>query len=280
MKKVILLLAISLFGSCSAIAECNYQCVTPYDMNGKFRSVLSTITGANFISEQVAKKSIKNEIEKYIKGKDLKFDIDSYSSKDLKNGIFKSMSVKGKNVTVNDIAHLSTLEMKTLCDFNYIKNTKDGAQFVEDFPVSIAISMNENDINETLKSNKYQKVIDDINRIGFAGFKISSTKVELKSNKFHYIIGFAIPFVKSEKTITIIADLKVKDGKIDFDNTKLASKTINFDLSKINFILDYLNPLDFSINILNDKGAKVNINNIEIKDNIIYADGIAVIPKD
>ncbi len=279
MKKIILLLGFLLIANCSAFANCEYTCVEPYDMNNKFMSVMSSITGANFLTEKVAQSLLKKEFAKVIKGDDLKVSIDSYSSKDLKNGIFKSASVKGTKLNVEGV-YLSSLEMNTLCNFNYVKQKGNGVVFVEDLPMSVALTMSADDINKTMQSDKYKKVIEDLNRLGFGGVKISSTKAEIKSNKFYYTIGVSLPFVKSEKTFSVTADLKVKNGKIDFDNTRLTSKTFNIDLSKIDYIVNYLNPLDFSMKILDNKKANVYIKNINISKNIISADGIAVIPKD
>ncbi len=44
--------------------------------------------------------------------------------------------------------------------------------------------------------------------------------------------------------------------------------------------MKYLNPLDFSVNIFDNKDAKVYIRNLSIKNNIIIMDGIIIIPKD
>lgn len=44
--------------------------------------------------------------------------------------------------------------------------------------------------------------------------------------------------------------------------------------------MNYLNPLDFSVNIFDNKNAKVYIENVEIKNNIVNTDGVIIIPKD
>ena len=60
----------------------------------------------------------------------------------------------------------------------------------------------------------------------------------------------------------------------------MASNSFNLDLKRFDFLMDYLNPLDFSVNIFNDKDAKIYIKNIAIKNNIIVTDGTVVVPKD
>ena len=83
-----------------------------------------------------------------------------------------------------------------------------------------------------------------------------------------------------DRKVELTADLKVKDGKIDFQNTRLVSNSFKLDLSKVNFLMDYLNPLDFSVNIFDNKNAKIYIRDIAIKNNVINAEGTVIIPKD
>lgn len=283
MKKIILLMGLFLvMQATSAFAACEYKCVEPYDVNSGFRTFMSVVSGLNFASEKTTQIILKKALSKTIDGDNLKVKLDSYSSKDLKNGIFKSLYIQGDNVSISDI-YLTYLEMQTLCDFNYIKQTKEDIVFMEDFPMSFNIKMTANDINKTINSSKYQKVINDLNNLGkgFAsGVKISSTRVSIKANKFYYIIGVTLPFIRAEQKLVITSDLVVRKGKIDFNNTKLVSDLFNADLHKLDFILNYLNPLDFSVNILDNKDAKVSVKNVSIKNNTIVTDGVVVIPKD
>ena len=282
MKKIIILLGLCLLSSTASIAaNCEYSCVEPYDINGKFSTFISNITGLNFTQTKISEAVLKKSISKTLKGdKNLKVDIESYSAKDLKNGIFKSLLISGENVVVEDI-YLSSLELKSLCDFNYVQYDKKGnLTFKEDFPMSFNITMDSDNINNTMKSEKYKKVINDVNKLGLGGIKVASTTSSIRGNKFYYALNIEIPFIKKEQKVEISADIKVKNGKIDFDNTRLASNSFNLDLKRFDFLMDYLNPLDFSVNIFNNKDAKVYIKNIAIKNNTIVTDGIIVVPKD
>jgi hypothetical protein len=282
MKKIIILLGLCLLTSTSVMASnCEYSCVEPYDTNGKFTTFISNITGLNFAQTKISEAVLKKSILKTVKGdKNLKVDIESYSAKDLKNGIFKSLSVSGENVVIEDI-YLSSLELKSICDFNYVQYDKKGnLKFKEDFPMTFNIKMNSDDINNTMKSEKYKKVVNDVNKLGLGGIKVASTTASIRGNKFYYALNIEIPFIKREQKVEISADINVKNGKIDFDNTRLASNSFNLDLKRFDFLMDYLNPLDFSVNIFNDKDAKIYIKNIAIKNNIIVTDGTVVVPKD
>lgn len=282
MKKIVVSMLTALIVSSAAYAECGYECVAPYDMNSKFRTVTAAVTGMNSITENRVEAAFKKEILKIASAEDLKVDIDSYSPRDLKNGIFKSMSLNGKNIVINDI-HLSSLELKSLCDFNYIKTSGGNTVFKEDFPMSFNMTITPEDLNKTMLHSRYQKIIDDLNTLGknyAAGLKVSSTKVSIKNNKFYFIVGFEVPFVLREQKIVIQADVRIRNGQIDYQNSRLVSGHFSMDLKKIDFLMKCLNPLNFSINILKNKDAKVTVRNVEIKDNVITANGIVIIPKD
>lgn len=282
MKKIFLLLGMLLIANNSAMANCEYKCVAPYNMNNKFRTFVGAVSGVNLSAEKVGQKIIKKAFTKTASNDNLKVKLDSYSAKDLKNGIFKSLSIKGENVNINDI-YLSYLELNTLCKFNYIKQVNNEIVFMEDFPMSFNIDLTATDINKTMQSKNYKRIISDLNKLGNSfggGLQIASTKVAIRSSKFYYIISISIPFIKSEQKIVINSDLVVKNGKIDFANTKLVSNAFSLDLKKIDFILNYLNPLDFSVNILDNKEAQVSVDSVSIQGNVIKTKGVVVIPKD
>lgn len=195
------------------------------------------------------------------------------------NGIFKSLEISGKNVSISDI-YLTSLKLKSLCEFNYIEYDKQGnLGFREDFPMSFEVQMSDEDLNKTMQSEHYKKIINDVNKLGMGGIRVSSTEASLRGNKFYYAFIVSIPFMKDRK-IELTADINVKDGQIDFENTRLASNSFSLDLKRVNFLMRYLNPLDFSVNIFNNKDAKVYIRNVAIKNNIIVTDGVIIIPKD
>lgn len=97
MKKFLLVLGILIFvlNSCHA-ASCRWvDCVEPYDLSAGISRFMSNVTGSNFLGVQVAQAIFKKELRKTMDGK-LSINIDSYSVKDLKKGIFKSIKLKGR----------------------------------------------------------------------------------------------------------------------------------------------------------------------------------------
>ena len=283
MKKIVLGLVLLLAVQGVQAQDCStLKCPAPYDLTSGFSRGMSTVTGQKFLSEKIGEKLVKKAIKKNIVSGDIKADLDAYSVRDLKAGRFKSLEVSGKNVDIQGI-YVSSFNAKTLCNFNYIANDKRGNYIVkEDIPVSFNAVVTEEDLNKTMNSSDYKRMIDDINSIGgnFNIFQITSTNIKLKNNKMYYVLKYSMPFVRKTKELVISADLNVENGQIVLANTTFLNNSLSLDVDKLSKLINYINPLDFSAKILENKDAKFNIENLKISDGKIVVDGIMTILKD
>lgn len=287
MKKFItqalFLSALMLSSSGYAMASpCSYVCSENIELTSATSRFFSNITGQNFIGEKVGESLIKKALKKNADG-DFKVTLNSYSVRDLKAGKFKSLDIKGKNILVDGI-YISEAEMSTLCEYNYISQDKNGDYLVmEDIPIAISAVITEDDLNKTMMSKDYQRLLNDLNTLGgaFNIFSIDSTKIKIKDNKIYYIVKIAVPFVRATQEVVMSANLKVVDGEIKFSDPELLNnRHEGKDLSKLASILNYINPLDFSMKILENKDADLSIRNISIQDGKILVDAKMLILKD
>lgn len=283
MKKIVLGLVLLLAVQGAQAQDCStLKCPAPYDLTSGFSRGMSTVTGQKFLSEKIGEKLVKKAIKKNIVSGDIKADLDAYSVRDLKAGRFKSLEVSGKNVDIQGI-YVSSFNAKTLCNFNYIANDKRGNYIVkEDIPVSFNAVVTEEDLNKTMNSSDYKRMIDGINSIGgnFNIFQITSTNIKLKNNKMYYVLKYSMPFVRKTKELVISADLNVENGQIVLANTTFLNNSMSLDVDKLSKLINYINPLDFSAKILENKDAKFNIENVKISDGKIVVDGSMTILKD
>jgi hypothetical protein len=74
--------------------------------------------------------------------------------------------------------------------------------------------------------------------------------------------------------------VRVKNGKIELKDTKLVSGNLRLDVKKIDFLSSYLNPLEYSVKFLDKQNAKINVKTLEVLENVVYVNGIAILPKD
>ncbi len=263
--------------------ECQNSCCTaPYDLTSGFSRFVSTVTGQNFIAEKVGESLVKKAIKKNIVSGKISANLDSYSTRDLKAGRFKSLEITGKDVDIEGI-YISYFNAKTLCNFNYIAPSGDNNYIVkENIPIAFNTEITEEDLNKTMNSSDYKRLIDDINSIGgsFNIFQIISTSVKLKNGKMYYIVRYAMPFVRKSKEVVISSDINVENGKIVLANTNFVRNNSLMDIDKFSSILNYINPLDFSAKILENKDANFSIKNVKITDQKINIDGIITVLKD
>ena len=280
MKKIILLTLLLLFGLTSY--GCDIQCPENKDLTSSTSRFFSKITGQRVLSEAIGEKIIKKSIKQNITSGKIKTDIKSFSTRDLKAGKFKSIELKVEDLSVQDI-YISYIHLKTLCDYNYIGQDKNGdAVILDDIPFAIDVVMTADNLNKTMESENYKRIISDINKLSgkFGVFQIESTKVKIKNNQIYYIAEYTLPFVRQPKYAVIVSDLCVKNGKIGFENSKILGNSLSFDINKISALINYVNPLDFSLKMQENRDTQINIQNIRIEDDKIIADGILTVLKD
>lgn len=283
MKKIILSFVLLLAVQGVQAQDCStLKCPAPYDLTSGFSRGMSTVTGQKFLSEKIGEKLVKKAIKKNITNGDIKVNLDAYSVRDLKAGRFKSLEINGKNVDIQGV-YISSFNAKTLCNFNYIANDKRGNYIVkEDIPASFNAIITEEDLNKTMLSSDYKRMIDDINSIGgnLNIFQITSTNIKLKNDKMYYVLKYSMPFVRKTKELVITANLKVENGQIELANTSFLNNSMALDVDKLSKLINYINPLDFSAKILENKDAKFNIETVNISNGKITIDGNMTILKD
>lgn len=283
MKKIILSFVLLLAVQGVQAQDCStLKCPAPYDLTSGFSRGMSTVTGQKFLSEKIGEKLVKKAIKKNITSGDIKVNLDAYSVRDLKAGRFKSLEISGKNVDIQGV-YISSFNTKTLCNFNYIANDKRGNYIVkEDIPASFNAIITEEDLNKTMLSSDYKRMIDDINSIGgnLNIFQITSTNIKLKNDKMYYVLKYSMPFVRKTKELVITANLKVENGQIELANTSFLNNSMALDVDKLSKLINYINPLDFSAKILENKDAKFNIETVNISNGKITIDGNMTILKD
>ena len=283
MKKIILSFVLLLAVQGVQAQDCStLKCPAPYDLTSGFSRGMSTVTGQKFLSEKIGEKLVKKAIKKNITSGDIKVDLDAYSVRDLKAGRFKSLEINGKNVDIQGV-YISSFNAKTLCNFNYIANDKRGNYIVkEGIPASFNAIITEEDLNKTMLSSDYKRMIDDINSIGgnLNIFQITSTNIKLKNDKMYYVLKYSMPFVRKTKELVITANLKVENGQIELANTSFLNNSMALDVDKLSKLINYINPLDFSAKILENKDARFNIETVNISNGKITIDGNMTILKD
>ena len=270
MKKLNLFIILCLFiqlGLTPVFSAGNQQ----YKTASGFVRVTTNLLGYNFIAKKIAQSAIKKSLNKSAKG-EYKVKIDSFSGVDLKKGMFKSLTIDGKHINIDDELYISKLYMKTTSDFNYVDYRKEPMVFKTDVPMEYNVELSEEDLNKSITVGKTTEFISSILPL----VSIDTPKLNLTNDKMRISSAIRVPSAKPIK-FSMTAGLKVEKGKVVFSNIHTSGLKGDFADKIITIInqQDLLNNLNF--NIFDNTDTKIAVENISIKDKTIFIDGKVII---
>ena len=218
-------------------------------------------------------KAIKKQLKKET-GANFKVTFKGYTTSSMKKGIFKYLALSGKNFLMDGIpieyAHLSTLT-----DYNYIDYKKNPVEYKSDMTFAYDLTLNEDSINTALQNKKYKKVIDKINKYAYPIFMITGVKTKIDEDKLYIIMDYNFPIVRAshDRTFITSSNMKVEKGKIIATNVHIDSKYGNLGSDRVANLINLLNPLEFTLDLMETKQCSGNVENVNIVDNKIKVNG-------
>lgn len=283
MKRIVLILILMIFMATPAFAVCDYLGLCPkkaYGLASKMGQAVSNGIGATSLSEKIAQSRIRDDLRKATKQN---FDVyvKSYSFQDFIHGRFKSIIISGKDLNIEG-AYISSLELKTLCDFNYIQFNKNPIRFKENLIVGFSTTISDQDLTNTMKSTGYLDKLNCVNveGCGITFFKLSGADVQVKNNKLYFTVRVTSQLLLAKPLdIEMSTDLKVEDGRIVFTKVDLGTLPKGIDLKNVAYRLNAMNPLTFSLDVLENKNTKMCIKDVKIVGDKITVKGNIFIPK-
>lgn len=280
MKKILLLLFIFLCNNAFSFDYSSY-CSTNTAKKTALGSLNSTL-GVNFLSRNIIEKEIEHLIKKETDSK-FKVKINSFYGTNILNGEFKNLSASAKNYQYKGLFG-SNFEAQTVCDYNKITYKDKVLNFDEPLVLKYSTEITQSDLDKTLATSGYQKLLDDMNedKVISSLFKIQNAKVLIKNNRlvFKYEVTPTFNlFNLIKKPIDIIfgANLCVEEGKVqlcdvDFNSIKTSYQTF---LPVINA----LNPLSYKLKVDKNNKGELKVENVKIDEGKIKIDGFIFIPK-
>lgn len=283
MKKTLLLLCLMVFFEIPAFSICDYVYFCPphaYDLASEKKQLISRKTGATLLSEKIAQIRIKHELKKITKAK-LDVFVRGYSFMDLIHGRFKSIIITGKNLDINGV-HLTSLELKSLCDFNYIDWGKNPIVFKENMIIGFTTVISDADLMKTMNSNGYLDKLNCVNvhGCGITFFKLSGADVKIKNDKLYFTVKITSQLLLPKPIdVVLTTDLKAENGRIVMTKVDLGKLAKGVDLGNVASHLNSMNPLAFSLNVLENENTKMCIQKVKINEDKITLIGNIFIPR-
>lgn len=227
----------------------------------------------NPLAESIAEKVIKSSLKKET-GAKFKVKFEGYTLLSMKKGIFKNLIITGKNVQVDDI-EVPYIRLRTITDYNWVDYTQDPVVFKSDMTFAYDIDLSEKTINDALKSKEYRKTIQKVNKRAYPLFTVNNVMVKIRNNKVHVIMEYNFPIspAKQNKTFMVSTGFHVVDGKIKAQNVGIDNAYGSLPLDKVTNLINLLDPLSFTLSMMDSKKCNAKIENVNIVDNIIKING-------
>ena len=227
----------------------------------------------NPVVEKIAEKAIKKSLKKEFKGS-YKVDFDGYTLGSMRAGIFKNFIVKGKNLEIDEI-EIPYLKLTSVTDYNWIDYKAEPIVYKSDMTFIYEIDLTEDSINSALKHKSYKKKIEKINNIAYPLFTLYETRVKVKNNKLYIIMEYNLPLAsfKRNKTFIVSMSLKVENNKIYANNVNIDKSYGNLSLNKVTNLINLLDPLTFTLSLIESKDCQGRVDSVTIMDDIIKING-------
>jgi len=192
----------------------------------------------------------------------------------MKKGIFKNLEITGKRVTIEDV-YVPYVKLKTVSEYNWIDYTQNPPIIKSDMTLAYNIKLSEKSLNSALLDEEYKKIIRKVNRMVYPLFSLEKIVTDIHDNKVFISMEYNIPFRPSTRnhTLVVSSDFKVVNGRIMATNVGVDSKFGNLPLSKITHLINLLDPLSYTLTLMEDTKCKGNVENVKIVDDVIQIDG-------
>lgn len=273
---IMVIFSIPVMAECDVLSRCPIRTVGTVSRIGDF---FSDKTGTTYLAEQFAKRMIENQL-KETTNQDFTVEVKAFTLPELLNGDFESFTLKGNNIDLQGV-RITSLEVKTLCNFNSIDIKSRPIKLRENVVLGIWIEISADDLIYTL--DKYgclnQMPRLDFPQIGLSAYKIYPSSIVISDSKLYFTVNASRTTAYKPFDILVEADIKIQNGKVLSSKLNLINLYLGYDISQI---ADFLNPakyLNFQAKLF-DKNVDVQIQNVKIIDNKAYLDGVIFIPKD
>ena len=224
------------------------------------------------LAEAVAKRAIKKALKKQT-GTTFDVKFEGYTTSSIKRGIFKHIEITGKDVKVENVT-IPYVNFKSLTDYNYIDYTKNPIEFKSDMIYAYDLLLDDEAINAALKDSDYNKVLAKVNRIAKPFFAVKGVRTKIVDNKLYIITDYNLPLaVTKDKSFVAQSDFEVVNGKIRAKNVSIDTSYGNLGLNKVANLINYLNPLEFTLSVIDENIHKCTVENVNIVDNKVKVDG-------
>lgn len=221
------------------------------------------------VVEQEIKKALKKDT-----GANFKVKFEGYTLSSMKAGIFKYLEITGKNIIVENI-FLPYVNLKSISNYNWVDYTKNPIEMKSDMVFAYEMKLSEKSINDALQHKDYQKTIQKVNKRAYPLFVLNNVRVKIKNNRLFIIMDYNFPINPSSKnkTFVVSTNFNVVNGVIKARDIGLDKAYGNMSLDKVTNLINLLDPLSFTLDLMNSQQCQGKVENIKLVDDMFEVNG-------
>jgi len=281
-KKLILLFVLVFLITTPVFAACDYMNLCPSSPYGKTPSAakkFADATGATSWVENFAQNLIQTELKKAT-NQDFQATVKIFGTQELLDGQFKSLEISGKNIEIEGF-HFTSLKIQTLCDFNHINISSRPITIKQNMVLAVSAEISGADLRNTIEYKDYSAAVSKTNvtQLGISSFRVYSPTIIIKDNKLYFTINATPKGPYPPMDIAIAANIKAQGGRVVTSRIDYVNLYTGFDLTQLSNLANTLDNLNFPISLKNNQKGEVQIQNINIAGDRIFANGLIFLPK-
>lgn len=228
----------------------------------------------NPLVENIAEKAIKKTLKKKIGPGKYKVKFDGYTLSSMKKGIFKNLEITGKNIEIEEIP-IPYLSLKSISNYNWVDINSESVEIKSDMVFDYSMELDEKSINEALKTEKFDKKLQKINKLAYPLFTLQDVKTRLRHDRLYVIMEYNLPLASSKKNklFMVSTSFRVENGKIRAENINIDKSYGSLPLDKVTNLINLIDPLTYTIELIKDKKCNGKIESVKFEDNNIKING-------
>ena len=166
-----------------------------------------------------------------------------------------------------DDVTISQATLSSICDYNQLDKTGNSAyRFVTDFPANLTFELSSKDIDKITQTTEFKKNLKEINSILRGMLSIDSVNFDVNDSRLWYNFVFSTPFSPKKQVVRVGTNLRLNNGVISTETVDSSSRPTVLSILNMIDALNFINPLDFSSKILENKIVNINFQEIYVKD--------------
>lgn len=277
MKKIFLLFIFLLTPCFSIASNCDVICPSETLKIIEKENTAVKYTGVNFLTKKIIEIIIEKELKNELTSK-FNADLNLFTVKRLKNGEFKSLTLKSNNLKYKALS-VSNFTAESVCPYNRIVYQNKKIYYPYNLPFKFKAQITNNDIKNIINSYEFKHTLEKsaIKINNFIGFKVLEPQIKIENEKLNFSIPIKTFLSDEPINFNVSSDLSVNKNEIVLKNTTFASNSNIINIDVLSGLVNKINPVAFQNTTIDSKYCNLYVTSAKINGDLINIEGTFII---